>query len=550
VLCAFEAGAVDFIREPFSVEEVLARLRAQLRQARGGHETSRARTLDEVLQTLNALLFAVDTDGVIQAVLPPPAETQLTPALEQLSSGRRVDEALPKHAARVLMDLVSQAREGRTAVSGSCQMTEHGGWAEFFISAARHGDDGSISVGLARDISEQRQVAEEKARLDEALRQSEKMESIGRFAVGISHDMNNILGVVMSLASALRVDLQPESDLQEDADHIVGACRRGYELTSKLSCLASRVDCLKEPLSLNATVEESLEVLERSVPPSVQIETRLAEDLPQINGDPVLLSHVVVNLAINAFDAMPDHGTLTLATRVERLGPAALATSPELQPGMYVFLEVTDTGIGMSSGIRARAFEPFFTTKSKDKGFGLGLPMVYGIVKNHGGRVTLRSETRQGTTVTIALPTSPPPVEETFEALAAPDPRPEAGTILVVDDEDLMLYSLRKLLQRLGYTVLTADTGATALELFRRRHDEIAMVLLDLIMPGMDGESIFRRMKEVDPGVRVLLCTGHSDDRLISSLRSAGVLGVVRKPFVVQQLEKQLKEVIGDRRGG
>jgi len=352
--------------------------------------------------------------------------------------------------------------------------------------------------------------------------------------------MNNILGTILGLTSAVQFGLEPTDPTHHDLAGVVEACRKGRDLTRNLLGFARRGRYRKERIALNGQVRELRRLLERTIPKQVAIETELAANLAEIEGDPSQVHQALLNLCLNAVDAMPRGGTLTITTSNRDRQLSDRSRSPELPPGRYVTVCVLDTGIGMDHETQQRAFEPFFTTKPKGRGTGLGLSMVYGTIQSHGGRVTLESEPGRGTAVTIDLPALAPLGEGPLARAEEGRPRPATGLVLVVDDEPLFREATRRMLESLGYGVILAAGGAEALAALRSRRGEIRLVLLDLLMPGMDGGETFSELRALDPGLSVLLCSGYGQERQADALLARGARGFIQKPFDIDELSRVL----------
>lgn len=541
---ALDLGIADYITGPFGKMEIAARLKQRTNKAPpvSKAENNRLKELEETLDSLPSLLFVTDSEGNIYDYhLPsPPFLFGAFPKKQP----KNISGLLPQNTALVLLDTIGQSERSGQSISASCLIdTPRGVGSIEFLVSPRGRKNTSRYVVLVNDITERKQFEKERFNIEQELRRAEKMEIIGRLAGGVGHDMNNILGVVMGLASSLRTQRDIPFNLAQDIEQIITACRRGYELTSKLANLTNDVSFNKERLSLNSVVDDARELVSRAISDRIKIQTNLDPHCLDFIGDAIVMNHVLINLALNAADAMPAGGTLTFTT--ENYLPGSIGTNPiELEPGRYVVLRISDTGHGMTKEVLDRAFEPFFSTRKDDLTAGLGLPMVYGIIKNHGGRITLQSEEGKGTKVNILLPAY---FDEDELAEGDEDARksvpPETRKCLVVDDDEMVVFALRRLLQGLGYSVIPAHSGAQALEIFEQQRDKIAFVLLDLIMPYMDGADVFEKMKKIDKDVPVILCTGRQDSKKAQDLLNKGVVAVLQKPFDLNQLSSELDKL-------
>ncbi len=401
-------------------------------------------------------------------------------------------------------------------------------------------------VIIAHDIAARKRSESERHQLERQLQQTQKMEAIGNLAGGVAHDMNNMLTVIMGLASTMRMDFEPGSIKREDIDAILSACKRGHDLTRNLLGYARKGKYRKEPISINHAIEEVFALLKRTISKKVKIEQQLAANLADIEGDPGQINQALVNLAINAVDAMGGKGTLSIATENITMSEKDMATHRGIAPGPFVRVRVSDTGSGMSEEVLRKACEPFFTTKPPGEGTGLGLAMVYGTIQNHGGFTGLDSTIGRGTTVTLYLPAilSTKTISKPQDTVSGPL-KSGSGTILLVDDEELIRSSTRRLLEALGYQLFVADNGVAALAEYRENRVHIDLVLLDLIMPEMDGEETFHQLKKINPQVRILLSSGYSREKVADDLIFHGAVGFIQKPYTLQQISEMLSQILG-----
>lgn len=382
----------------------------------------------------------------------------------------------------------------------------------------------------------------DKKRLEERLLRSQKLEAVGTLAGGIAHDFNNLLTAIIGYSEIMLERVKDEDPLHQYADIIHNAAEKGAELTRRILNLARKEKMETKLLDMNESVRNSLELLQRSIPRNIEIVTNLKESLPKIKADSSQMQQVILNLAVNARDAMPDGGRLTVETDVEGMKNGGKQGSVGEERG-FVKLSVSDTGIGMDKGTQDKIFDPFFTTKEMGKGTGLGLYMVHSIVNNHGGYINLYSEPDRGTRFAIYLP-----IASDLENEASHEDRDLRGseTILVIDDETYVREMCRDILTPLGYKVLLAEDGPAGIETFRGKREEIALVVLDMIMPRLSGNEVFSALKTIKPEVRVLLCSGYSSNGFagIDRLLQSGASGFVQKPFSRQNIAAAIKDVL------
>jgi PAS domain S-box-containing protein len=406
-------------------------------------------------------------------------------------------------------------------------------------------DDRGRVVGYqsaVRDVTDERRFEAERERLRAQLLQAQKMESIGRLAGGVAHDFNNMLEVIVGYAALLLDDIRPGHPYHAAIAGIRDASRRSAELTRQLLAFARKQTASPRVLDLNETIAETLGLLRRLIGEEITLSWAPGPELWSVRLDPAQVDQVLTNLCVNARDAIPGVGRITVQTANQRVDPAWCRDHPGATPGDYVLLRVSDTGQGMSAAVREHIFEPFFTTRDQSGGTGLGLAMVYGIVTQNGGFIDVDSREGSGTTFRLFLPrhagaASQPVAEPAHDSLPVPD-----ATILVVEDETMVLDLCRLMLERSGYRVLTAATPTAAFELARAHAGEIRLLLSDVAMPEMNGHDLARALAERLPGLRCLFMSGYPNDALSGSPRPD--LPLVQKPFTRQQLAQRVREAL------
>ena len=396
----------------------------------------------------------------------------------------------------------------------------------------------------AHDISRRKRVQEESRRLQAQLIQARKMEAIGHLAGGIAHDFNNLLTGILGYANLLSLKVGGDPEVAKAAGIIQRSAERASQLTAQLLGFAEQGKNLNVPVELGRVVASVTGVIERTRDPRIRIVTSIHPGGGCVLGDPSQLDQVVMNLAINACDAMPHGGRLKILTEPVTLDEAFCREREWMSPGKYLLLSVSDTGVGISAENMERIFDPFFTTKTHGKGTGLGLSMVFGIVKNHGGCVDVRSDAGSGSVFGIFLPESPE--EARKEKAAMDDALPRGrGRILLVDDQEPVREVARDMLEALGYEVITAADGLEGISRYRELFREIDLVILDMVMPNLSGGDCFRRMKEINPKARVVLSSGYSMDGSIQDVMNEGILAFIQKPYRLEELSCVVGTAVG-----
>jgi two-component system cell cycle sensor histidine kinase/response regulator CckA len=398
--------------------------------------------------------------------------------------------------------------------------------------------------GILRDVSERKKTEEEKHKLETQLQQAQKMESIGTLAGGIAHDFNNILMGIQGNASLMLLKIDSEHPNHEKIKNIEKYVQNGTALTKQLLGFARRGKYLIKATDLNEIIDKSSSLFARTKK-EIRIHTDLYEDLWTAEVDRGQIDQVLLNLYVNAWQAMSNGGDLYLQTENVILDRSYIKPYT-VEPGRYAKISVSDTGVGIDKETQERIFEPFFTTKEMGRGTGLGLASVYGIIKSHGGYINVYSEKERGTVFTIYLPASAKEVlidEEGSPAMLIKG----TGTILLIDDEKMILNVGLELLEELGYTVLSAMSGQEAIDVFQKDQDNIDLVIMDMIMPGMGGGETFDRLKEINPEVKVLLSSGYSINGQATKIIRRGCDGFIQKPFNMNQLAEKIQKILTGR---
>jgi len=412
------------------------------------------------------------------------------------------------------------------------------------LSVSLRKDQDGLPVGyrgVLRDVSERKQTEEEKHKLETQLQQASKMESIGTLAGGIAHDFNNILMGIQGNASLMLLKIESDHPNFEKIKNIEKYVQNGTELTKQLLGFARRGKYLIKATDLNEIIEKSSSLFARTKK-EIRVHTELSEDLWAAEVDRGQIEQVLLNLYVNAWQAMSTGGDLYLQTQNIILDRSYLKPY-KVEPGRYVKISVSDTGVGIDKETQERIFEPFFTTKEMGRGTGLGLASVYGIIKSHGGYINVYSEKEKGTVFTIHLPASEKVAPKEIESGPAAIIK-GSGTILLIDDEKMILDVGIELLEELGYTVKSAMSGPEAIDVFKEERGKIDLIIMDMIMPGMGGGETFDRLKEIDPDIKVLLSSGYSINGQATKILRRGCDGFIQKPFNMNQLAEKVQRIL------
>jgi PAS domain S-box-containing protein len=419
--------------------------------------------------------------------------------------------------------------------------------AEISLSSIK-ADTGTLVTAAVRDITDRAESERERA-LQQQLDRARRLESVGQLAGGIAHDFNNILGVILNYAEFVEEELDPDSSAREDVGEIRRAAERAAALTRQLLIFSRREVVKPELLYLRDVIAELENLLRRALGERVDLTTRFGEDRCPVEADPGQIEQVLVNLAVNARDAMPEGGRLLIEVDRAELDEEYAHTHPQIEAGTYVRLQVSDTGIGMDKDTIARAFEPFFTTKGKGEGTGLGLATVYGIVTGAGGSIDIYSEPGMGTTFKIHLPACEDRAPRRARLSSEERPGGAGEAILIVEDEPDVRRMAERILSKAGYSVNSTASAEEALELCRRPDEEIDLLLTDVIMPGMLGTELAESFKEVRPQVGVLFMSGYSHEVLApEALAENRDVAFIEKPFNVGKLLRTVRSLLDGER--
>lgn len=383
----------------------------------------------------------------------------------------------------------------------------------------------------------------------QSLIQAQKMEAIGLLASGIAHDFNNILTGIIGFSELMLLRAQ-DKDTRETLERIISTAERGSDLTRQILLIGRKVPPQRKPLDINIFVDDSYKMLRRIVEESIELRTSLRRGIPYVNADAGQLTQVLMNLVVNARDAISDSGTITISTDETFIDESYANLHPEAKTGHYVVLSVRDTGVGISEDLKDKIFNPFFTTKEKGKGTGLGLAVTYGIVSSHDGWISVYSEKDKGTEFRVYMPA----IEESGiekdqrSRSLTPDTQTtlKPQLILLVDDEEMIRDVGSSILRSLGYKVITASNGKEAVDICRERGSEISLIIMDLVMPVMDGLNAFKEIRKINPDTKVIISSGYSADKM-DVLKEEGVSGFINKPYRLGEIVEVIGKVLDEK---
>ena len=428
-------------------------------------------------------------------------------------------------------------------------------WEIIGVDGTRRQVDASVSLiisddgnrigfrGIAHDNTGRKQAEKEKSRLEDQLQQAQKMEAVGTLAGGIAHDFNNILSVIIGYTELILMNGNVDSEVKQNLKEIFNASKHARDMVKQILAFSRQSKHERKPIQVRHIVKEALKMLRASLPATIKIKQNIGKNTGVIEADPAQFHQVLMNLCTNAAHAMHEKdGVLEISLGNIDWDQNTDARPPELQPGPYLKLSVSDTGDGIHPETRDQIFEPYFTTKEKGEGTGLGLAVVQGIIKSHNGAVVVESEVGQGSTFHLYLPLIQGNVK-TDEAASAPLPMGQER-ILLVDDEQPLVEIGKQMLERLGYTVAARTSSVEALALFKAQPDRFDLVITDIVMPNMTGETLAEKLMAIRADIPVILCTGYSEKFTRKHATAMGVQSFLMKPLLMQDLANTVRQAL------
>jgi PAS domain S-box-containing protein len=514
------------------------RIRCELRESE--------KLFDLIGENAGDLIAVVDMKGN-RIYNSPSYETLLGYTQEDLANSSGLDQIHPDDRDKVIAASDEAKKTGIGRRLEYRMRHKNGSWRVLESTANVVRDEKGVNERLVivnRDVTERKQAEEELRESEHQLRQAQKMEAVGRLSGGIAHDFNNLLSVIIGYAEELDTSQGESEKLRKSAEQIKKAGLRAASLTRQLLAFSRQQVLQPKILEVNAVVVELAKMLQRLIGADIELKLTLDPAAGRVKADQSQLDQVIVNLVVNARDAMPNGGKLIIETANTELNERQAARLRYVQPGSYVRLTVTDTGTGIDAETLAHMFEPFFTTKEKGKGTGLGLSTVYGIIKQSGGSIWVDSEVGKGSSFKILLPREAgKPSISNSRVSSAPLPR-ASSTVLVVEDEDSLRELIVDLLQRNGYRVLAAPDGAQALQIARNTRGYIHLLLTDVVLPGISGPVLAKQLAADKPGMRTLYMSGYSDFHSFGGSQLLMEARMLQKPFTKDVLLREVADVL------
>ncbi|MBN1757589.1 MAG: response regulator [Chitinispirillaceae bacterium] len=534
----------DLVARSFDQQEQLQR-EVQERKKAEEKLAEQEKMYRDLFETAQDALLCIDPEGNL--LLANPASRRLLKIPDDENIIRRNLTALFAETPPAEIKSLPAATERTTPLrSIECTLRKFNGdhfTAELRFVPIPGVPDRQSSLIYITDLTDRKSTEHEKQRLQDQFRVVYKMEAIGQLAGGIAHEYNNILGAISGYADLICQRYGNDERLIKYAGMILSASKRASELTRKLLIFARKNRLNLADFNVHDALQEAIDLLRHTVDKTVTIVHRDSAQQMYIFGDVTQFQNAIMNLALNSRDAMPDGGNLTIASSIEEIDRSFKHRRDfSIAPGRYVAVSITDTGCGMDQEVLTHIFEPFFTTKDIGQGTGLGLASVYGTVKSHHGFIDVKSSPDEGTTFTLYFPL----VEHTplVSEGTVPVHSGGYGTILFIDDESILRDAVREMLTLIGYTVTTGIDGEDALSLFASTPKRYCLVILDMKMPGMSGIECYRKMKAINPDVRVLLSTGYSLDEERQAILNEGIIGIIQKPYISAQLAQAVQAAL------
>lgn len=527
--------------------DACSKVRSALCMARDITEHRRAEKA--YAQLFNTMPSGFAVHEILENALGAPVDYRfisVNPAFERLT-GLKAEKILGKTVLEVLPETEKEwiqrygsLKPGSPPIHFS---SYSGALGKYFEVTAYASGSGQFAT-LFQDVTERKQGEKEKAKLETLLNQAQKMNAIGRLAGGVAHDFNNKLGVIMGYAEFALDNTEPSLPLHGDLEEILKAARSAKALTQQLLAFARKSEHHPKPIDVNKTLDTMLSMLKRLIGENIELSWHPGENLWPVCMDPNQMDQILTNLCINARDAISGTGTITIETQNTFLGSPYCAEDPELSPGDYIQITITDNGCGMDAETRYQIFEPFFSTKQEGEGTGLGLPTAYGIVKQNAGLIRVYSEPGLGSTFTIYLPRyqeEAPLCHLENQAREIPKGR---EILLLVEDDPALLSLNTTMLERLGYTVRTASLPQEALALMKNSKECLDLLITDVVMPGMNGPELARQLQAMQPSLRCLFISGYTQNMIMEEGLSPDSSNFLQKPFSFKTLALKVREIL------
>ncbi len=486
--------------------------------------------LSSVLNSISSVLIGTDKQGIIVKMNREAVKLSQLPRKE--AQGKPIQAAFPFFSETLgkLIEMTTEEHVEKANVPIS--IDNHDRFFNFAVYPLI-GEGASQVVIRIDDVTEAKQMEGE-------LQQRRHIDSLGQLAGGIAHDFNNMLSAIMGAAELLRIKAGDNPEFMKSISSILVSSERAADLTGKLLSFARKKGSDKNIVDIHRLIKDTVIILQRSIDKRIQIVVEPYATQNIVEGDDSELSNALLNLGINARDAMPEGGVLTISTTNKVIHNTPEGKPQELQEGSYIEICIVDTGVGMTEEVKRKAFEPFFTTKKLGHGTGLGLSSVYGTVKTHSGIIKVVSSEETGSTFTILLPISEKTEIAASAIVTGNDGESLSGIVLLVDDEEIVRNVATELLMKLGMDVIIAENGLQAIEIVQERHHEISLILLDMVMPELNGQDCYREIRKIMPEANVIICSGYAPEEMVSKLRMEGVVGFLQKPFRVSELKNAI----------